>query len=328
MIMNVPMSQIAARGVLNDPIGSKLSPASLAALQAAATNPKSGPTPELANAFAEAKRAGYQPQGFSWKALGEALAVSAVMIAAPYAIGALVGGGAAGAAAGGSAAVSSIPADIAGLSGVAAPTAAAGVGIGAGELGATTGLGTLASTAGTIAGPGAAAITGGGSQFGNALLGLVGGKAGLVNTGLNLAGAALSSSAAKDAAATQAASAQKAIDQLGPMYAPYQQAGQQGLGNLQNFLSGGQQPQQPTPAPLPNGWQPINGYGQQPSQAQGMGNLGNLTQQPLPGGGMTGNAAMVTLKAPDGSTRTVPRASAGSLMQAAQQHGQSLQVVQ
>lgn len=231
------------------------------------------------------------------------------------AIGALAGGGTAGAA--------SIPTDVAGLSGVGAvPAAAGGVGVGAGEIGATTGLGTAA---GTVAGPGASAI--GGSSFGNALLGLVGGKSGALSAGLNLVSAALSSNASKDAAKTQSDAAQKAIDQLGPMYAPYQQAGQQSLGRLNGFLGGGQNFQQPTPAPLPNGWQP----NQPPQQAGGtIGSMGAVNQQPdmqMRQGGMpaAGQSSMVTLKAPDGSTRQVPQQSAQSMIQAS---GGRLQMVQ
>lgn len=125
-VMNVPMAQIAARGVLNDPVAQKLSPASLAALKAAAVDSKASPTPALAQALSDAKAQGYQPQGFSWKALGEGLAAAGLMALAPYAIGALVGGG-----------------------------AATGAGVGIGETGAT--LGVTPEVAATLGGTTAAA---------------------------------------------------------------------------------------------------------------------------------------------------------------------------
>ncbi len=296
-----------AQGLLGDPVAAKLNPQTVAALQQIASKPVgANPADDAAvdAALKEAAANGWEPDKSGWW--------KALLITAGFA-----GGGLA-------------------LASALAP-AAAGT--------ATTGGAISSSTApdlfaGQIASD---VVPAGGTTFASALSKLAGGKAGLISDGLNLVGAAMSSSAAKDAAKTQADSAQKAIDQLGPMYAPYQQAGQQGLGNLQNFLSGGQQPQQPTPAALPNGWQPINGYGQQslpPQSTAGqpfsMGNLGNLTART---GGMmprpdlsqnqpnvstsagsvsnSGQSGQVTLKAPDGSTRQVPdMAHAQAMIQA------------
>ncbi len=298
-----------AEAMLSDPSAANLSPASVQALSLAKGKIIGQLSPAEQTAFAqatqEALQKGYKPEPGLIPALKITLGIVGGALTAGALTAALAGGAAAGAA------------------GAA----------GGGAISSATAPSLFAGQAASDIVPAAT----GGSSFGNALLNwgskAIGGPAGVISTGLNVLGGALSSSAAKDAAKTQSEAAQKAIDQLGPMYAPYQQVGQQGLGNLQNFLSGGQQPQQPTPAALPNGWQPINGYGQLnvannsggvannsggvANNSQWMGNLGNLTAQsgmmPRPGASPGG---LVTLKAPDGTTRQVPQSGAQAMIQA------------
>lgn len=223
--MNVPMATIAAKGILNDPVAQKLSPAAIAALQAAASNPSMSPSPALVQAMVDAKQAGYEPQGFSWAALGKGLGVAGLFALGGLGLGALTSGGTS-----------------AGISSATAP-----------EM-----------FAGQIASDVAPASTGG---FGNALLGLVGGKGGALSAGLNVASAALGSNAAHTASQQQIDAQNKAKAESNAAYAPYQAIGAQGLtglGNLQPF-------QPPTPRSVADTRAGIEAPA---SQGMGLGNIG------------------------------------------------------
>lgn len=170
---------------------------------------------------------------------------------------------------------------------IAAPLVAGAVGAGAG------------AASSTAAGAGSGAATGGGMTFGQALLGLAGGKtAGLANASLQLAGAAIGANAAKSAASTQSAAADKALgvqqqayNQQTQQFAPYLAAGQSAIGRLGSMAAAGPPPFQQRP--------PMN-----------VGQLGS--SQPSP---QATTGQMVTLKGPDGSIRQVPAATADQFIQ-------------
>ncbi len=150
------------------------------------------------------------------------------------------------------------------------------------------------------------------------------------STATSLIGGKMASNAAKDAAATQVASADKALALQKQQYdasqarvAPYVAAGQQSLGRLSNLLTPNAQGQymplnspQATPQP-----QPAPGSQLQPSLGGlggpgplGTSSLASLGQPSMPGNGrngammgqMTQNSGMITMRAPDGSTKQVP----------------------
>lgn len=138
--------------------------------------------------------------------------------------------------------------------------------------------------------------------------------------GSALAAAGIQSHAASEAQKKQQAATDKALAVQQQAMSPYQQIGQVGLQRLaaqqpapytQQFRAGsgntGFQPYQPATPPLapPQGPPPT---------------LGGIGQPPPQGG-------MVTLRAPDGSTRQFPAVMAAQIMQQAAAAGHQLQRV-
>lgn len=131
----------------------------------------------------------------------------------------------------------------------------------------------------------------------------------LIGAGASLAGAKVASNASKNAARTQQQAGQQALQAQQQSYqqqrqdfAPYQQAGQQALGRLQGMA--GQPAAQPAVGQLGNG--PMR-------QASPM---GLIAQAAAPMGGMLSQGGgMVTVQAPDGSTRQMPQALAQQFVQ-------------
>lgn len=135
-----------------------------------------------------------------------------------------------------------------------------------------------------------------------------------VTGGTALAGAAINASGQKTAANDQAAGAQAALDftkgqkaKQEVAAAPYLAVGQQAVANLPGAVRPGPSGPPPTPystAPggMPQGQQ--TGYSTL-SMAQSPSAYGFAPKAPAPAAGPAGGG-MVTLQAPDGTTRAVP----------------------
>lgn len=153
-----------------------------------------------------------------------------------------------------------------------------------------------------------------------------------------LGAAKIQSNAAQKAQTAQQAATDKALAVQQEQSAPYRQLGQQGVDRLtalgapqpytQQFRATGSGPQS-------NGYQAFNPNGGAPT----LGGIGGFAAQPnglaAQPGGRSGPPLqgqpppqMVTLQAPDGSTRQFPAMQAQQVMQQAKQAGHELRMVQ
>jgi hypothetical protein len=162
---------------------------------------------------------------------------------------------------------------------------------------------------------------------------------GAASAASSVAAAKIQSNAAKKAQAAQQTATDQALKVQQDTSAPYRQLGQQGINQLQAL--GAPQPytqqfRAPGGGPQSNGYQAFN-PGQQtgpPPTLGGIGQMGQPGGQPPQGGppppqGMGGQAPpqMVTLQAPDGSTRQFPAMDAQRVMMQAKAAGHELRQV-
>lgn len=148
--------------------------------------------------------------------------------------------------------------------------------------------------------------------------------------GTAVAASKIQSNAASNAQKAQQTATNQALAVQQQQSAPYRALGQQGVDRL--TAMGAPQPytQQfhaPGGGPQSNGYQAFQPGGAPPQGPPGGGGLAGIGQPPSQGPQGQPAPQMVTLQAPDGSTRQFPAIQAQQVMQQAQSAGHALRMV-